>query len=257
MTSLKNITGEPKTSLTLDHPPSSGQLVGTGSLVRLILRRDWMALLAWSLLPAVLVGATATSFASLYPTPHDQQLFAEAVQHNPVSRGLFGPVGGSTLGALVAWRVGVWGALLAAIPSLLLVIRHVRTEEEAGRTELLGGYPVGRLAHLAATLLTAAVGNLVLAASVATSLIANGLPAGGAVALGLSFAGIGWVFVGVAALAAQSASSAQSARGASLFVFTVWLVMRVIGNATSGPAPGCCTRLGVAAWLGASCRPVR
>ena len=40
-----------------------------------------------------------------------------------------------SLGALTAWRVGVYAGVLAAVMSLLVVIRHTRDEEESGRQE--------------------------------------------------------------------------------------------------------------------------
>jgi ABC-2 type transport system permease protein len=56
--------------------------------------------------------------------------------------------------------------ILIAPVSLLFVIRHTRAEEEAGRRELLGSMVVGRVAPLAAALVTVFGANLLIAAIV-------------------------------------------------------------------------------------------
>ena len=52
-----------------------------------------------------------------------------------------------------------------------LVVRHTRTDEEAGRLELVGSARVGRDAGLAAALLTAAAPSLAIAVLLRLSLV--------------------------------------------------------------------------------------
>ena len=66
-------------------------------------------------------------------------------------------------GGLTAWRAGLNGAFLIVPVSILFIIRHTRSEEEAGRRELLGGTVVGRLAPLTAALITVFGTNLLIA----------------------------------------------------------------------------------------------
>jgi putative exporter of polyketide antibiotics len=115
------------------------KLAGTGALMRLILRRDRILLPIWILWLAVLPIFTAASFADLYPTTAERQAFADTVGNNPAFLVLYGPLFDSSVGGLTAWRMGIIPVIVALI-SLLTIIRHTRTEEEAGRRELLGGY---------------------------------------------------------------------------------------------------------------------
>ena len=101
-------------------------------------------------------------------------------------RALYGPVFGDSIGGLIAWRMAGFGAVLAAVMSLLIVVRHTREEEETGRQELLSAAMVGRRAPLTAALLTALTANAALALVIAGGLRKSGRPAAGSLALGLA-----------------------------------------------------------------------
>ena len=45
---------------------------------------------------------------------------------NPALRFLYGQLNGSSVGALTAWRIGVWAALFGALMTIFIVIRHTR-----------------------------------------------------------------------------------------------------------------------------------
>jgi len=196
-------------------------LTGTGTLVRLILRRDRIALPLWVAVVSLLPMALAASFAQLYPTAAALQEFAAENMATPAAIAVLGLVYAPTLGGLVAWRSGLQSAILIGIVSLLLVIRHTRSEEAAGRRELLGGSVVGRYAALTAALLVALGANLVIAALIAGGLIGLGLPTAGAIALGLSAASGGWIFAAVGAVAAQLTERPGAARGIGLGAFAL------------------------------------
>lgn len=168
-------------------------LTGTGTLIRLILRRDRIRLALFIALPVLIVASQTTAFQELYPTVEARLTFTQQSNGNPATLGMLGPIFASSLGSLVAWRVGVMGMIFAGIPSVLLVIRHTRAEEESGRRELLSSTPAGRNAPLTAALAAVFGANLTLAAAVTIVLLAFGLPAAGSLALGLSFAGAGWM----------------------------------------------------------------
>ncbi|MFD0530265.1 ABC transporter permease [Kitasatospora arboriphila] len=150
-------------------------LAGTPVLLRLALRRDRIVLPAWVYVLAASVVSTAVSFRSLYDTEDARLRFAAGIAANTSLRALYGPLhDASTIGGLTAWRMGVFGAVLAGLMSTLLVVRHTRAEEEDGQLELVGAGAVGRRAPLTAALLAAATANLVLAALVAGCLAATG-----------------------------------------------------------------------------------
>ncbi len=205
-------------------------LTGTGSLIRLILRRDRLTLPAWTGLLAFVVIATAAGFAQLYPDPQGRQALAATVVGNPALLSLVGPLYDTSIGGLTAWRIGGIMALLVGLVSLIIVIRHTRTEEEAGRRELLGSTVVGRHAQLSAALAMTCGANLALAALVAAGLMGLGLPSSGSVALGLSLAASGWMFTAVAGVTAQLAGSAGAARGIAVIVLGLSFLLRVAGD---------------------------
>ncbi len=209
------------------------ELAGTGTLIRLILRRDGWKFLIWVVLTGLIPVGLAASFMELYPTAQAIQAYANESMHTPSAVGMLGLVYSQTLGGLVAWRSGLNSAILIAPVSLLFLIRHTRTEEEAGRRELLGATVVGRYAPLTAALIVVLGACLVIAILIAGGLIGMGLPAAGAIVLGLSAASTGWIFAAVAAVAAQLAESPGPARGMALGAFGVAYLLRAVGDAAS------------------------
>lgn len=206
-------------------------LVGTGALIRLILRRDRLVLLIWIVAMALVVIGVADSLPSTYPTAQARQAFAAETTGNPTEVMMIGPVFDSSFGGLTAWRVRGWGALGIGLAGLLTIIRHTRTEEESGRRELLGSTVVGRHAPLSAALIVVLGANLLLAALIAGGLIGLGLPISGSIALGLSIAAAGWMLAAVAAVAAQLTQSAGTARSIAGALLGLFYLMRAIGDA--------------------------
>ena len=82
-------------------------LTGTGSLIRLILRRDRVVLPIWVLLLGSLGITLAVSFNRLYPTSQALQTFAEETNASPAVVAMLGTVDAPTLGGLVAWRMSM------------------------------------------------------------------------------------------------------------------------------------------------------
>ncbi|GAA1781463.1 ABC transporter permease [Actinomadura chokoriensis] len=190
-------------------------LTGTGGLIRLILRRDRVLLPAWvvwiAVVPLGFVGATE----SLYPEAADRLQYALTTGTNPTFLALYGPMYGTDLGSIIAQRSGFIPVVVGLI-SALTVVRHTRTEEEAGRRELLGATVTGRGAALAAALIVTFAANLVLAALLTAGLAGQGLPVAGSLAFGLQMAAGGCVFAAVAGVTAQLSESAGTARGTAL-----------------------------------------
>ena len=219
-------------------------LTGTGGLMRLILRRDRILMPLWVVLLGVLPVAYVSSYRQLFPDAASRQHYADASAANSGFTALYGPLNGSSIGALVTWRGGFIPVVIGLV-ALLTVIRHTRTEEESGRRELVGSTVVGRHAGLAAALLTTLVASLVMGAILALAMVGQHLPAAGSVALGAQFATAGWVFAGVGAVAAQLTSGAGSARGLAIVGLGVAYVLRVVGDLSAqsgGP-------LGWLSWL--------
>lgn len=207
-------------------------MTGAGELVRLILRRDRVVLIAWilfmGLFPMLIAIATATG----YPTDADRLNFTTASAANPAELALRGPVFAPTVGGLTAWTFGSSGVLLGGVVSVLLLLRHTRGDEQSGRRELVGAGVVGRHAPLAAALAVVVGGNIAIALLAALGLVADGLPAAGAVAMGSVIGMGGILFTAVAAVAAQLVEGVGSARGLAFLVFGLTFAVAAIGDGT-------------------------
>ncbi|GII58123.1 exporter of polyketide antibiotics [Planotetraspora thailandica] len=204
-------------------------LAGTGALIRLIVRRDRILMPIWVLFMAVIPLALLSSIKELVPTEAARQAYAAESFGNSTFVMLYGRVYDAGLGGLTFWRAG-FSMLVVGLISLLMVIRHTRTEEEAGRRELVGSAVVGRHAGLAAALIATIGANLVLAVLVALGLMGQDLPAGGAFAFGLAWAAAGAMFAAVGALVAQLTEGAGAARGIGVTVAAVAFVLRAVGD---------------------------
>jgi ABC-2 type transport system permease protein len=217
--------------------PVRAGLVGTRALTRLALRRDRIALPAVVYVITAVVAGTAYTFKKLYATAASRAALASTGGGNPALRFLYGRLDGSSIGSLTTWRYGAWAGIFAALLAIFVVIRHTRSDEEAGRLELIGSAVVGRQAALAAGLVTAAVPAVALAALLCLVLPFTGLPAAGSAALGLGIGCCALAFTGITAVAAQLTSSARSARGIALAALGVAFVLRGVGDSAGADGP--------------------
>jgi polyether ionophore transport system permease protein len=200
---------------------------GTRALTRLALRLDRVRLTVWVLVIALSPAATAAQYNKLYPTEESLQQ-VKGVIDNPSLVALNGPLFGVSIGGLTAWKIGITEFILIALMNLLTIVRHTRTEEETGRSELIAAGVVGRYALVTAALVTTTLANIAIV--LVTTL---GLPVGGAFALALSIGVTGVLFAAVAAVAAQLTESARAAIGISAAVLGVAYLLRALGD--TGP----------------------
>ncbi|MCW2940101.1 MAG: putative exporter of polyketide antibiotics-like protein [Actinomycetia bacterium] len=208
--------------------------MNTAILVSLWLRRDRIMLPLWVYGLTALAASTAYGFKSLYTTPGSIHSFAAGVAGNAATLAMYGPIfDQNTLGGLVAWRSVTIAGALVAVMSILLVTRHTRAEEEAGRLELIGAGVVGRRAPLTAGLLVAVIANVTVAVLATAVLAAVGLPFAGSVAFGLAWLASGLAFTAVAAVAAQLTESARTANGIAVAVLGAAYLLRAVGDAGS------------------------
>ena len=121
-----------------------------------------------------------------------------------------------------------------ALMCIFLLIRHTRAEEETDRAELVRAASVGRLATLAAACVWVAIVNVVVTAGIVLSFLAFGLSTTGTIAFGLVACGTGLLFIGVAAMTAQIASSARAATAGASAVLGVSFVLRAVGDLGTG-----------------------
>ncbi|HET7847386.1 MAG TPA: ABC transporter permease, partial [Acidimicrobiia bacterium] len=218
-------------------------LVGTGPLIRLILRRDRFRLTVWILVLAALAIGTASAFVELYPTEIERQVLVNTIASNPAIVAFLGPIFDASVGSLTAWRVGVIGSVLVGVMAALTMIRHTREEEETGRRELLGATVVGRNAPLTASLIVTIAAGVILGVFCALGLIGVGLPATGSIAFGLGYTAAAAVFAALSGFAAQLTQGAGAARGVAIGMVGGAFLLRMAGD---GGAEG---GLGWVSWL--------
>ena len=109
--------------------------VGTGTLLRLALRRDRVLLTAWSW-DSLRPPASAAATVDLYPTEAERVAAAETINASAAVVALYGRIYDPTsLGAVSMIRnLTALGAAIVGIVMLFVAIRHTRAEE-AGRLE--------------------------------------------------------------------------------------------------------------------------
>ncbi|WP_306318439.1 MULTISPECIES: ABC transporter permease [unclassified Streptomyces] len=222
-------------------------LAGTGTLLRLALRRDRVMMPVWIAVTAMMVVSMPNTLNSVWPTAAERADIAASMNTNSSMRAMYGPVFGDSLGALTAWRGGTFAAIFAAIMSLLIVVRHTRDEEESGRQEMVSSAMVGRRAPLTSALLAALLANVVLALIVAGGLAGQG--GAGALALGVAIGGCGMVFATMAAIVAQFTESARLARGATSAVLGIAFVLRAAGDSGTNDGSSPLTWISPIGWV--------
>ncbi len=213
---------------------SGGPLTGTGTLVRLALRRDRVRLPTWLVGVVGFLTLSAVSVPEVFPTAAERQARGEFAR-SPVLTIFTGPGYGAhdyTVGAMVANEYLIYGVVALALMSIFLVVRHTRAEEEAGRVELVRSSVVGAHAAPTAALVVAVGANLVVGSATALTLDAAmpELAAPGAWAFGLSMAAAGIVFAAVAAVTAQLTEHSRGAVGLAVAALGVAFVIRAVGD---------------------------
>lgn len=209
-----------------------GSLAGTGSLVRFILRRDRIKLPAWTLGIALFAYYYGAALPQIYQEPQDLQVVSRFTQ-GAVGALIAGPGYGMQQPTLESVIVGVYGLyflIIAALMNILLVSRHTRVEEQAGRAELIRASAVGRHAPLTATLIVAAVANVALTVFIAGALAAAELDTGDALLFGAGIGAVGLAFAGLTALTVQVTEYSRAAAGLAGAGLGAAYVIRAAGD---------------------------
>ena len=203
---------------------------GTFRLVRLALRRDRLVLPVWILGMAAFLAATTAMFEDSYSThPELLEPDTQIVVENPGMR-VLGLVTGPSVGGYTMHRDALTLAVLAAMMSVLAVVRHTRQAEELGREEMLAAGVVGRYASVSAAVVVAVVANLVLALLLGVAMMIAGQPVVGSLVGGASVALVGVTFTGVAAVTSQLVSTTRAATGLAGAALGVAFLLAALGN---------------------------
>ncbi|GAA1025942.1 exporter of polyketide antibiotics [Virgisporangium ochraceum] len=205
---------------------------GTGSLLRLALRRDRIQIPVWLAAQAAVLGGSGSSIVGLYNTVEERESYATSTATSVVSVAFNGPTSGPSMGSIVTSETFLVSILLIAFMTTFMVVRHTRQNEETGRAEMVGAGAVGRYAMVTAALVLAVMTDVVFAGVSTLVLFGFELPAGGAVLYGVALCLAGITFAGVAAVTAQIAESARAANGLAAAFVGLSFLLRAVGDAT-------------------------
>lgn len=224
-------------------------LTGTGALTRMALRRDRVLIPVWVAVFALTAALSAAAAIDLYPSRLDRIGAAEAVNGSSALVALYGRIyDPASLGAVGLIKLGGFGAVMVALLSIVIVVRHTRADEESGRLELVGATGVGRRAPIAAALVVAAVTNGALALLTSLGLVVAGLAVDGSIAFGLAWGSVGMAFAAIAAVAAQVTVAKRAAVGLSAAVLAAVYAVRALGDVADASGPRWLTWLSPIGW---------
>ena len=102
--------------------------VGTGTLVRLALRRDRVLLPIWIVVFAMTAAGSAKASMDLYTDPKALVDAAQTSNASPALVSLYGRIfDESSLGEVSLFKLTAFGALLVGLLGGMLVVRHTRS----------------------------------------------------------------------------------------------------------------------------------
>jgi ABC-2 type transport system permease protein len=173
-------------------------------------------------------------YRRVYTTPASREEFARSFADNPGLRLLYGqPHNVATVSGYTAWRVGGVLAIAAAAFGVLMAVRALRGEEDAGRAELtLAGIVSRRTAYLSA-MAAIGVATVILWVAEFAGFAFAGLPVGGSAYLALATISVIPVFTGIGAVASQLASSRRIAAEIAGGAAGLFFLLRVVADTVS------------------------
>lgn len=206
-----------------------------GALIRFILRRDRIRIPIWIIAIAGSVILTAVSLPGVYENAAQRQARAELMA-NPATKAFAGPGIGLddyTFGAMMTQEMMAFAAVTIALMSILLVVRHTRSDEAEGRTELVNAYAGNRHSTLKATIFVVSTVNIILGVVIAIGLGSLGIESitwASSWLYGAALAATGLVFTAIAALSAQLTQHSRGASGLAGLAIGVAYMLRALGD---------------------------
>ena len=218
---------------------ATSPLAGWEAYLWILLRRFRFQIVAWLAPLWLLVGVTAPSYESIYPSLETRTVLIEQMRKSPGTQLLYGyvPMPGR-LGQLLQWETGTFLLVCTSLMAILLTCRMLRGDEDEGLIEVLRSTGTGRAVPLVVPVtvvwmviggLSAGVGGIL---TWQTRSIEE-LTVSGAWALAGTICVTGWAFSAVAAVASQLGRQVGQARSLSMIVLALAFVMRVSADQLS------------------------
>lgn len=201
-------------------------ITGWRRLSRLTIRTSRKRLLAWPVVIGLLIWVTARAIPTLYGDAESRAAYQATAGESAATRVFNGRgYGLDTVGGITAYELGFYTVLVFPVIALHIAIHLTRTQEAAGRFELLTAARLGRTAPLlSATVVLSTVIGLAGVLSLA-GLLAADLGSGAAwYAAGLVLLLVAMAALGMAV--AQVATDGQGAHGLGLLVIGVMFLVR-------------------------------
>lgn len=214
----------------------SSQLTGTPVLLKASLRFDGRNFVPWIVIVTALSASSVLVYPWVFPTESERAALTVTVGSNPALSIIFGRANDLlTVDGFNTWRSLALGGFLAGLAAVFSVTRSTRAQEDSGQAELLASGVMGRGTRLLSGVLLALIGSLILGLvpGVVTGLCGGSWKA--SMLLGATFAATGWLFTGVAAVAAQLASVARTANSVAVGVLGVLYLARGVLEALEAP----------------------
>lgn len=201
------------------------------TMLAIHLRTNWKALLTWVLALGATMVATTSSISDLYGTQDEIDSYAAAVGTGDALLFINGRVAGiDTLGGVIANEFGFLASFAIPLMGIALVARMTRRDEDAGRLECLLSGRIRRAAPAASAIVITSVALLVTAIALFGGLAGVGVTVDGAILYTLSLALLGFVFAGIAALAAQLVEHTRGIYAIGLGALVVSYLLRGVGD---------------------------
>ena len=208
-----------------------------GTLLRMRLRRDRWQLVSWVVAFLALIAVSATELNTTYSTEADREAIVRLAVTNTSLLLARGAPQGTGLGEIISFQILAGAAFLAAVMTSMMAVRHVRGDEEAGRSEIVGASVAGRFAPTVATAVEGVIASVAVGVASSLGLLLVGLPVAGCLAFGTGCAICGLAFLGVGLVAAQVFSTSRTANGVGIALVGIAWVVRGIGDIMGTPAP--------------------
>jgi ABC-2 type transport system permease protein len=211
------------------------------AVAALTVRRATRSGAVWGAVFGLYVVASASGYASAYPTAASRAKLVRSLGANPGLAALLGPARHlETVAGFTAWRTLGVLTIAGAVWGMLLATRLLRGEEEAGRWELLLAGPTTR--GRAATQAIVGLGAGLVALWVVTAMfaVADGsasnvnFSAGDALFLATALVAGGAVFLAVGAVASELAATRRQANGLAACVLGASFVVRMVADSGAG-----------------------
>lgn len=199
-----------------------------------MMRRDRITVPIWLAVLVVTSYVQVTATIDLYGVTSTRVAAADMINASPGLVAIYGPIlHTESMGEFAMTKMTVMYSILVSAMMLVIIRRHTRLDEEAGRSELVGGTLVRPATMLSATLVHGCAVSVLLGVLVAAANTAGGLPLVGSLAFGGVWAGTGLIAVGVTVIACQLSSSARTCAAIGSAVLGMLFVIRAVGDTSN------------------------